>query len=99
MTVLVLLELGKWHFSSRSEEGSEVRAYAALRDKVDFHPVDLETLGAFGPSAKVLLDEIGSHIQSRSCRAGERARLYRRIAAEIQIGNAAGILEAHSRPH
>ena len=80
-------------------EARKDRKYTNLRDRVDFRPVGLETLGAFGPSAKVLLDEIASRIQSRSGRTGERARLYRRIAAAIQIGNAACISEAHSRPH
>ena len=80
-------------------EAKKFRKYASLHDRADFRAVGLETLGAFGPSAKALLDEIGLRIQSRSGRPGERARLYRRIAAAIQIGNAACILEAHSRSH
>ena len=59
--------------------------------------VGLETLGAFGPIARALLDEIARRIQERLGFAGARARLYRQIPAAVQIGNAACILEAHSR--
>ena len=64
-------------------EAKRFRKYASLHDQAYFHAVGLETLGAFGPSAMALLDEIGLRIQSRSGRPGERVGLYRRIAAPI----------------
>ena len=71
--------------------------YSALQGRIDFRPVGLETRGPFGPSATELFDSIASKILARTGNAGARIRLYRRIAAEVQIGNAACIVDAHSR--
>ena len=78
-------------------EEKKVRKYASIADRVDFRAVGLETLGAFGPGARALFDEIARLIRERSGFAGARARLYRQISAAVQIGNAACILEAHTR--
>ena len=59
-------------------------------------PVGLETLGAFGPSAKGLLDDLAVKIRARTGGGDARSTLYRRVAAAIQMGNAACILDAHS---
>ena len=73
------------------------RKYSALSERIDFRPVGLETLGPFGPSAIELLHSIASRIRARTGDSGARVRLYRQIAAAVQIGNAACIIEAHSR--
>ena len=80
-------------------ENSKNRKYEVLRGRVDFRAVGLETLGAFGPGALALFEDIGARIQTRLGSTGARFRLYRQIAAAIQLGNAACILEAHSRQH
>ena len=95
----IFLTVGSSGAAAKIAVAKKFRKYASLHDRADFRAVGLETLGAFGPSAKALLDEISLRIQSRRGRPGEQARLYRRIAAAIQIGNAACILEAHSRSH
>ena len=59
--------------------------------------VGLETLGAFGPSAQALLDEIAARILTRTGFSSARSLLYRKIAAAIQIGNVACIFEVHTR--
>ena len=82
--------------AAAAAEAAKDKKYAALADRIHFVPVGLETLGAFGPSAKDLFDELSSRIRARTGNSGARNSLYRRIAAAIQIGNAACILEAHS---
>ena len=65
--------------------------YAALDGRVDFRSVGLETLGPFGPSASELLDSIATRIRAQTGDAGARTRLYRRIAAALQMGNAVSL--------
>ena len=57
----------------------------------------IETVGAFGPSARQFIDDIAERIKSRSGDTGARPCLYRRVAAAVQTGNYACIAEAHSR--
>ena len=71
--------------------------YSSLADRVQFRDVEIETIGAFGPSAHRLVDEIAGRIESRTGVAGARVILYRHIAAAVQTGNYACIMEAHSR--
>ena len=78
-------------------ESKKARKYASISDRIDFRAVGIETLGAFGSSARALLDDIARRIRDRSGLPGAKARLYRQISAAVQIGNAACILEAHSR--
>ena len=79
-------------------EVNKERKYASIRDRVEFRPVGLETLGAFGPSARSLIEDISARIRQRTGQASALARLLRQIGAAIHIGNAACIAEAHSRP-
>ena len=83
--------------AAETAEGKKLLKYTSIADRVDFRAVGLETLSAFGPSARALLDEIAMKIRERSAFAGAKARLYRQISAAVHIGNAACILEAHSR--
>ena len=78
-------------------ETQKLRKYESLSDRVDFRAVGLETLGSFGAGARALLDDIAARIDARGSAINSRFRLYRRIAAAVQIGNAACVLEAHSR--
>ena len=79
--------------AAETDDGKNQLKYTSIADRVDFPAVGLETLGAFGPSARALLDEIAMKIRERSAFAGAKARL----SAAVHIGNAACILEAHSR--
>ena len=80
-----------------NSETQKLRKYESLSDRVDFVAVGLETLGAFGAGARALLDDIAARTDARGGAINSRFRLYRRIAAAFQIGNAACVLEAHSR--
>ena len=72
------------------------KKYAPLAKRAFFMAVGLETLGAFGPSALQLFEAIASRVRARTGEQGVRARPFRRLAAAIQIGNAACIVEAHT---
>ena len=82
--------------AAASAEASKDKKYAALAGRALFVPVGLETLGAFGTSAKELFDNLASKIRAKTGNNDSRISLYRRVAAAIQIGNAACILDAHS---
>ena len=84
---------------AETAEGHKDQKYRPLSDRVLFRAVGLETFGAFGPSAIALFDDIAARIQAHQNTSGTRARLFRQIAAAIQLGNAACILESHSRRH
>ena len=66
--------------STAAEAGSGAAAaeahkeskYAALNGRAQFRAVGIETLGAFGPSARRLFDEIADRIKSRTGDAGAR---------------------------
>ena len=83
--------------AAATAEAKKRYKYSALQGRIDFRPVGLETLGPFGSSARKLFDSIASRIRAKTGDAGARTRLYRRIAAAVQIGNAACIVEAHAR--
>ena len=82
--------------AAASAEIAKDKKYAALAGRAIFMPIGLETLGAFGPSAKKLLDDLALKIRARTGSRGARSILYRRVAAAIQMGNAACILDAHT---
>ena len=81
--------------AAASAEERKRAKYASLNDRVNFQPFGLETLGPFGPSARLLLSEIAARISVRTGEKGALSRLHRQIAAAVQIGNAACVLEAH----
>ena len=83
--------------AAAAAEAKKKLKYTALQGRVDFRFVGLETLSPFGPSATELFDSFASRIRAKTGDAGARTHFYRRIAAEVQIGNAACIVEAHSR--
>ena len=82
--------------AAASAEVAKDKKYAALAGRAIFMPIGLETLGAFGPSAKELLDDLALKICARTGSRGAPSTLYRRVAAAIQMGNAACILDAHT---
>ena len=51
--------------AAETAEGKKLLKYTSIADRVDFPAVGLETLGAFGPSARALLDEIAMKIRER----------------------------------
>lgn len=83
--------------AAAAAEARKKTKYSSLDGRVLFRPVAIETIGAFGPSARTFFNEIADRIKSRTGIAGARVSLYRRIAAAVQTGNYACVVEAHSR--
>ena len=77
-------------------ESRKCRKYDDLSDRYDFRPFGVETLGAFGPRALELVDSLAARIRAQTGESGARSRIYRRLAAAVQAGNARRIVEAHS---
>ena len=84
------------NFRAAAAEAKKRSKYSVLQGRIDFRPVSWQHW-AFRPSATELFDSIASRIRAKTGDPGARTRLYRRIAAAVQIGNAACIVEAHSR--
>ena len=78
-------------------EARKESKYAALNGRAQFRAVAIETLGAFGQSARRLFYQIADRIKSRTGDAAARSRLYARNTAVVQTGNFACITEAYSR--
>ena len=68
--------------------------YTPIEDHATFRAIGIETLGAFGPSTRKLFDEIAKLIRSRTGHLNARSRLYSRVAAAVQRGNAACVVES-----
>lgn len=83
--------------AAATAEARKESKYARLEGKVMFSAVAFETLGPVGPSAARFLDGIADRILQRTGDTQARERFYRRLAAAVQLGNAACIIEAHSR--
>ena len=79
-------------------EAHMVCKYSCLASRVAFREAEFESLNAFGPLVRRLLDDIAQKIKSRTSDTRARTRLYRRIAAAIQTGNYGCITKADSRP-
>ena len=77
-------------------ESTKDLKYASIKDRAVFYPIAIETLGAFGPSARDILHEIADRIKRNFGDTNARSPLLSHIAAAVQIGNAACILESHS---
>ena len=82
--------------AAASAESKKESKYSELTGQgIDLRPFEAETLGPLGPSALVLVEAVADRIHKRTGNAGARVRILRKIAAVIQSGNAARILEAH----
>jgi len=77
-------------------ESLKAQKYRDLSDRYDFRPIGVETLGAFGPQALELVESLVTRIRAQTGENGVRSRIYRRLAAAVQAGNARRIVEAHS---
>ena len=57
-----------------------------------FEPIAIETSGVYGPSTKILVQEIGNKISQTSGDRRESMWLKQRLSIAIQRGNALSIL-------
>ncbi len=88
--------LGK-SVSGASETANEAelkksRKYANLPQSYMFVPIAIETLGAWGSSAKKLISDLGNKIQKETGDPRSTSFLRQRISVGIQRGNAASVL-------
>ena len=82
--------------AASAAESRKVAKYSNLSDHFNFCPVGIELLGAFGPQALGLVGALGTKIQALTGELGIRARIFRRLGAAVQAGNARRIIEAHA---
>jgi len=75
-------------------EGKKRAKYGELTRSGDylFVPIAVETLGAWGPAALEICDEIGGRIRRCTGEVRSTAFLKQRMAVAIQKGNAASVL-------
>ena len=82
--------------AANSSDVAKERKYADLDGRIDLRPFGIETLGSFGTRALELVEALVAVGSDRAGHAAARLRLYRRLGAAVQAGNAKRIIEAHS---
>ena len=75
----------KAEISKRAKYPDMVRNYK-------FEPIAIETSGVYGPSTKIIIQEIGNRISQKSGDKREAMWLKQRLSIAIQRGNALSIL-------
>ena len=75
-----------------SSEELKRRKYASLSSSFLFAPVCIETLGAWGDSAKSFIRQIGKRVKDSTGEPRSAAFLIQRLAIDVQRGNAASVL-------
>ena len=73
-------------------EAGKCQIYSHLDPNHLFEPVAIETSGAFGPSTRVFLEELGGRLKRVMGEAKGRSYLYQRLPMAVQRGNAASIM-------
>ena len=75
-----------------SSEAHKRRKYSSLTATFQFSPVCVETLGAWGSSAKELIRRIGSRVMERTGDSRATQFLIQRISIDVQRGNVASVM-------
>ena len=73
-------------------EAGKCQIYSHLDPNHLFEPVAIETSGAFGPSTRVFLEELGGRLKRVMGEANARSYLYQRLSMAVQRGNVASIM-------
>ena len=73
-------------------EEQKRRKYATLTPSYAFAPICIETLGAWGDSAKDLVRKIGARVREKTGEPRSTSFLIQRLALDVQRGNAAAVL-------
>ena len=77
--------------AAKAEEAKR-RKYTHLARRFRFEPIAIETLGVFGPSSKIIIQEIGRRISVKTGDKREAMWFKQRLSIAVQRGNAASIL-------
>ena len=88
-SALATIEAGA--VAAKAEVG-KCQIYSHLDPNHLFEPVAIETSGAFGPSTRVFLEELGGRLKRVMGEANARSYLYQRLSMAVQRGNAASIM-------
>ena len=75
-----------------SSEAHKRRKYSSLTATFHFSPVSLETLGAWGSSARELIKIIGSRVMERIGDVHATRFLIQQVSLDIQHGNVASVM-------
>ena len=78
--------------AAANAEKAKVRKYSDLARRFRFEPIAIETLGVFGPTTKIIIQEIGRRIAEKTGDEREAMWLKQRLNIAVQRGNAASIL-------
>jgi hypothetical protein len=78
--------------AASSAEAGKKRKYKFLEDRFHFVPIAIETLGVYGPEARIFIDALGERLKRVSGDGRSLAFLKQRISIAIQRGNTASIL-------
>ena len=73
-------------------EEQKCRKYSSLLSSYIFAPVCIETLGAWGESARNLIRKIGGRVREATGEPRSTAFLIQRLAIDVQKGNAASVM-------
>ena len=75
-------------------ENTKRNKYLDLARRYRFEPVAIETSGAFGPSTRNLIQEIGKRISEKTGDKRETLWLKQRLNIAVQKGNALSIISS-----
>ena len=83
------LEAG--HAAAKAEAAKRVK-YGFMANSYRFEPIAIDTLGAYGPTTKNIIREIGKLITDKTGETRETQWLKQRLSIAVQRGNALSIL-------
>ena len=78
-------------------EEQKRRKYATLTPSYAFAPICIETLGAWGDSAKDLVRKIGARVSEKTGEPRSTSFLIQRLVLDVQKGNTAAVFGHHPR--
>ena len=72
-------------------EGHKRRKYSSLSPTYVFAPACIESMGAWGESAKSLIHKIGARVREKTGEPRSTTFLIQRLAIDVQRGNVASV--------
>ena len=79
-------------------EEQKCRKYSSLLSSYIFAPVCIETLGAWGESARYLIRKISARVREATGEPRLTTFLIQRLAIDVQRGNAASVMATLTLP-
>ena len=79
------------HAAAKAEAAKRVK-YGFMANSYRFEPIAIDTLGAYGPTTKNIIREIGKLTTDKTGEMRETQWLQQRLSIAVQRGNALSIL-------